>query len=115
MTQRLLGDIQHAVVALQEAALQAEADRRRRLDPTLRLKDYRLRRIQAFHGTLTIRVPHGSYWQRGPGAGATARTGAPDRYRDRARPPAPHCWNSPRYYRHSGQETPRGNTAPCDG
>src|SRR3546814_17678851 len=55
MTQRLLGDIQHAVVALQEAALQAEADRRRRLDPTLRLKDYRLRRIQGLHGTLTIR------------------------------------------------------------
>src|SRR3546814_14457399 len=52
MTQRLLGDIQHAVVALQEAALQAEADRRRRLDPTLRLKDYRLRRIQGLHGKI---------------------------------------------------------------
>ena len=39
MAQRLLGDIHHAVVALQETTLQAEADRRRRLDPTLRLKD----------------------------------------------------------------------------
>ncbi|MEQ9151637.1 MAG: hypothetical protein RLO06_09085 [Parvibaculum sp.] len=57
MAQRLLGDIQQAVVALQEAALQAEADRCRRLDPTLRLKDYRLRRIQGLHGTLAIRVP----------------------------------------------------------
>lgn len=55
--QRLLGDIQRAVAALQEAALQAEADRLRRLDLTLRLKDYRLRRIQGLHGTLTIRVP----------------------------------------------------------
>ncbi|MEQ8813459.1 MAG: hypothetical protein RIM96_00945 [Thalassobaculum sp.] len=33
VAQRLLGDNQHAVVALQEAALQAEADRLRRLDP----------------------------------------------------------------------------------
>ena len=57
MAQRLLGDIQRAVVALQEVALPAEADRLRRLDPTLRLKDYRLRRIQGLHGTLTIRVP----------------------------------------------------------
>src|SRR3546814_11630364 len=85
MTQRLLGDIQHAVVALQEAALQAEADRRRRLDPTLRLKDYRLRRIQGLHGTLTIRVPHGAYRHRGTGAGAAARTGATDRSRERAK------------------------------
>ncbi|MEQ9691155.1 MAG: hypothetical protein RLO48_15610, partial [Bauldia litoralis] len=46
MAQRLLGDVQRAVAALQEAALKAEADRLRRLDPTLQLKDYRLRRIQ---------------------------------------------------------------------
>ena len=39
MAQRMLGDIQRAVVALQEAAMQAEADRLRRLDPILRLKD----------------------------------------------------------------------------
>src|SRR3546814_16036325 len=32
MTPRLLGDLQHAVVAPQEAALQAEADLRRRPD-----------------------------------------------------------------------------------
>ena len=57
MAQRLLGDIQRAVVAVQEAALLAEADRLRRLDPTLRLKDYRSRKIQGLHGTLTIRVP----------------------------------------------------------
>ncbi|MEQ9153289.1 MAG: hypothetical protein RLO06_17565, partial [Parvibaculum sp.] len=57
LAQRMLGDIRRAVVALQEAALQAEADRLRRLDPTLRLKDYRLRRIQGLHGTLVIRVP----------------------------------------------------------
>jgi hypothetical protein len=56
MAQRLLGDIQRAVVALQEVTLQAEADRLRRLDPTLRLKDYRLRRIHGLHGTSTIRV-----------------------------------------------------------
>src|SRR3546814_16775058 len=86
MTQRLLGDIQHAVVALQEAALQAEADRRRRLDPTLRLKDYRLRRIQGLHGTLTIRVPPGASRHLGTGAGAAARTGAPARSRQPARP-----------------------------
>ncbi len=55
--QRMLGDIQRAVVALQEAALRAKADRLRRLDPTLRLKDYRLRTIQSLHGTLTIHVP----------------------------------------------------------
>ena len=55
--QRILGDIQRAVVALQEDALRAKADLRRRLDPTVRLKDYRLRRIQSLHGTLTIRVP----------------------------------------------------------
>ena len=57
MAQRMIGDLQHAVVALQETALRAEANRLCRLDPTLRLKDYRLRRIQGFHGTLTIRVP----------------------------------------------------------
>lgn len=28
-----------------------------RTNPTLRLKDYRLRRIQGLHGTLVIRVP----------------------------------------------------------
>src|SRR3546814_12320334 len=51
------GDIRRAVVALQEAALQTEAARLRRLDPTLRLKDYRLRTIQSLHGTLTIHMP----------------------------------------------------------
>ena len=55
--QRMLGDIQRAVVALQEAALQAEAARLRRLDPTLRLTGSRLRTIQSLHGTVTIRVP----------------------------------------------------------
>ena len=39
MAQRMLGDIQRAVVALQEAAMQAETDRLRRPDPILRLKD----------------------------------------------------------------------------
>ena len=55
--QRILGDIQHAVVALQEAGLRAKANRLHRLDPTLRLKDYRRRRTQSLQGTLTIRVP----------------------------------------------------------
>ena len=55
--QRMLADIQHAVVALQEAGLRAKANRLHRLDPTLRLKDYRRRRIQSLQGTLTIRVP----------------------------------------------------------
>src|SRR3546814_9461965 len=55
--QRMLGDIRRTVVALQEAALQTEAAQLRRLDPTLRLKDYRLRTIQSLHGTLTIRIP----------------------------------------------------------
>jgi hypothetical protein len=55
--QRMLADIQHAVVALQEAGLRAKANQLRRLDPTLRLKDYRRRRIQSLQGTLTIRVP----------------------------------------------------------
>src|SRR3546814_13257779 len=55
--QRMLGDIRRAVVALQEAALQTEAARLRRLDPTLRLKDYRLRTIQSLHGALTIHMP----------------------------------------------------------
>src|SRR3546814_16140576 len=55
--QRMLGDIRRAVVALQEAALQTEAARLRRLDPTLRLKDYRLRTIQSLQGTLTIHIP----------------------------------------------------------
>lgn len=57
MAQRILGGIQRVIVSLQEAALQSAADRLRRLDPTLRLKDYRLRRIQGLHGTLAIRVP----------------------------------------------------------
>jgi hypothetical protein len=57
LAHRLLGDLQRAVVALQEAALQTHADRLRRLDATLRLKDYRLRTIQSLHGTLAIRVP----------------------------------------------------------
>lgn len=57
LAHRLLGDLQRAVVALQEAALQAQADGLRRLDATLRLKDYRLRTIQSLHGTLAIRVP----------------------------------------------------------
>ena len=55
--QRMLGDIQRVVVALQEAALQSEAVRLRRFDPTLRLKDYQLRKMQGPQGTLTIRVP----------------------------------------------------------
>ncbi|MEQ8992746.1 MAG: hypothetical protein RLO46_13075, partial [Pseudomonadales bacterium] len=55
--QRMLGDIQRAVVALQEAALQAEAARLRRCDPTLRLKDFRRRSIRSLHGTVTLRVP----------------------------------------------------------
>ena len=55
--QRMLGDIQRAVVALQEAALQAEAARLRRYDPTLRLKDFRRRSIRSLHGTMTLRVP----------------------------------------------------------
>ena len=57
LANRLLGDLQRAVVALQEAALQTHADRLRRLDATLRLKDYRLHTIQSLHGTLAIRVP----------------------------------------------------------
>ncbi|MEQ9691626.1 MAG: hypothetical protein RLO48_18035, partial [Bauldia litoralis] len=55
--QRMLGDIQRAVVALQEAALQAEAARLRRCDPTLRLKDFRRRSIRSLRGTVTLRVP----------------------------------------------------------
>jgi hypothetical protein len=55
--QWILGDIQRAVVALQEEGLRAKADLVRQLDPTVRLKDYRLRRIQSLQGTLTIRVP----------------------------------------------------------
>ena len=57
MAHRLLADLQRAVVALQETALQSQADRLRWLDPTLRLKDYRHRTIQSLHGGLENRVP----------------------------------------------------------
>ncbi len=73
--QRLLGDIQRAVVALQEVALRTEADRLRQLDPTLRLRDYRLRRIQTLHGALTIRVPRLA--RKGTGERTPALLGAP--------------------------------------
>jgi hypothetical protein len=55
--QKLLGEIQRHVVAAQESALRRKAEEMRRLDPSLRLKDYRPRCVHTLHGSLTIRVP----------------------------------------------------------
>ncbi len=56
-SQRILCELQHAVVALQEQALKEKAMKLRRADPTLSLKDYRTRSVQTLFGTLVIRVP----------------------------------------------------------
>jgi hypothetical protein len=61
---RIVCDLQRTVVAVQERALKDKAVQMRQADPTLSLKDYRLRSVQTLFGTLTIRVPrlrrHGS-------------------------------------------------------
>ena len=56
-SQRILCDLQRAVVAVQEGALKAKAALMRRVDLTLSLKDYRQRSVQTLFGTLIIRVP----------------------------------------------------------
>ncbi len=57
MAQRLLGNLQQAFVAIQEAALRAQAVRMRVDDPTLRLKDYRRRSVPTLFGAVRLRVP----------------------------------------------------------
>jgi hypothetical protein len=57
MAQRLLGQLQAAFVAIQEAALRAKAVRMRAEDPTLRLKDHRRRSLQTLFGAVHLRVP----------------------------------------------------------
>ena len=63
-SQRILCELQRAVVGLQERALKARAVLMRRVDPTLSLKDHRPRSVQTLFGTLVIRIPrlvrHGS-------------------------------------------------------
>lgn len=63
-SQRIQCDLQRAVVAVQGRALKAKAALMRQVDPTLSLKDYRLRSVQTLFGTLVLRVPrlvrHGS-------------------------------------------------------
>ena len=54
---RLLGRLQQAVVAIQEAALRTKAARMRVGDPTLRLKDHRRRSVQTLFGTISLHVP----------------------------------------------------------
>jgi hypothetical protein len=56
-SQRILCDLQHAVVTVQQRALKAKAALMRQVDPTLSLKDYRRRSVQTLFGTLKIRVP----------------------------------------------------------
>lgn len=55
--QKLLGQVQQAIVAIQEAALRTKAMRMRADDPTLRLKDYRRRSVQTLFGVVSLRVP----------------------------------------------------------
>jgi hypothetical protein len=55
--QSLLGNLQQAFVAIQEAALRAKAVRMRVDDPTLRLKGYRPRSVQTLFGAVHLRVP----------------------------------------------------------
>jgi hypothetical protein len=57
MAQRLLGQLQQAIVAIQEAALRAKAVQMRAHDPTLRLKDYRRRSLQTLFGAVSLHVP----------------------------------------------------------
>ena len=61
---RIVCDLQRTVVAVQERALKDKAVQMRQADPSLSLKDYRLRSVQTLFGTLAIRVPrlrrHGS-------------------------------------------------------
>ena len=57
MLQRLLGQLQQAFVAIQEAALRTKAARLRAGDPTLRLKDHRRRSLQTLFGAVCLRVP----------------------------------------------------------
>ena len=63
-SQRVLCDLQHAIVIIQERALKSKAGLMRQVDPTLSLKDYRSRSVQTLFGTLVIRIPrlerHGS-------------------------------------------------------
>lgn len=63
-SQRIQCDLQRAVVAVQGRALKAKAALMRQVDPTLSLKDNRLRSVQTLFGTLVLRVPrlvrHGS-------------------------------------------------------
>ena len=61
---RIVCDLQCTVVAVQERALKDKAVQMRQADPSLSLKDYRLRSDQTLFGILAIRVPrlrrHGS-------------------------------------------------------
>lgn len=61
---RIVCDLQCTVVAVQERTLKDKAVQMRQADPSLSLKDYRLRSVQTLFGTLAIRVPrlrrHGS-------------------------------------------------------
>jgi len=63
-SQRVLCDLQHAIVVIQERALKSKAGLMRQVDSTLSLKDYRSRSVQTLFGTLVIRIPrlerHGS-------------------------------------------------------
>jgi hypothetical protein len=56
-SQRILCDVQHAVVTVQERALKDKSALMRQVDPTFSLKDYRRRSVQTLFGTLKIRVP----------------------------------------------------------
>ena len=45
-SQRVLCDLQHAIVVMQERALKSKAGLMRKVDPTLSLRDYRSRSVQ---------------------------------------------------------------------
>ena len=55
--QRILCDVQHPVVTVQERALKAKAALMRQVDPTQSLNDYRRRWLQTLYGTLVTRIP----------------------------------------------------------
>ncbi len=56
-SQQIVCNLQRAVVVVQERALKSKAGLMRQVDPTLSLKDYRLRSVPTLFGKLVIRIP----------------------------------------------------------
>lgn len=54
---KLLGELQHAIVVLQETALRVQARQQAAASPGVEIKDYRIRNVQTLFGTVSLRAP----------------------------------------------------------